>query len=296
MTSRPERGLVLGGGGVSGIAWEVGVLWGLAEAGVDLTTADTILGSSAGSVVGALLGTGVPLEEVYAAQFEAESAAANAGTEPPPPGSEVGVISKRTIARVLLAQAGPLGSPRAMKMLGRWAHKPFHRPPSDLRAVFAERLPVHTWPEHPRIIATAIDTRTGALHLLDKDSGAELVDAVTASCSVPGVWPPVRIKGADYMDGGLRNAVNADLIGDHDRVVIIAPQPRSIRRSSHAVVQAKKLGPDVRTAVVIPDRAGMAAMGRNLLDPGNAAAAARAGRAQGAEAAARVRAVWTDQG
>lgn len=283
MTSRPERALVLGGGGVSGIAWEVGVLWGLAEAGVDLRGADTILGTSAGSVVGALLATGAPLEEMYAAQLE---------PQPTDSVAQVGVISKRTIARVLLAQGAPVGSPAAMRMMGRWAHKRTHGPPSDLHATLAARLPVHAWPEHPRLVATALDTRSGRIHLFDRHSGVDMVDAITASCSVPGVWPPVRMQGADFMDGGIRNAVNADLVGDHDRVVIIAPQPRSVRKASHAVAQATSLGPTVRTAVVIPDAAAAAAMGRNLLDPKNAAAAASAGRAQAAAAAPRVRAVW----
>src|ERR1700677_148088 len=62
--------LVLGGGGVAGIAWITGLLAGLADAGHDVTGVDLIVGTSAGSTVGAQLGSGVSLEELYARQTE----------------------------------------------------------------------------------------------------------------------------------------------------------------------------------------------------------------------------------
>ena len=61
--SDQRTALVLGGGGITGIAWEIGVLAGLAEAGVDLTGADLVVGTSAGSVVGAQITSGAPLED-----------------------------------------------------------------------------------------------------------------------------------------------------------------------------------------------------------------------------------------
>src|ERR1700681_4453810 len=63
------RALVLGGGGVTGIAWETGLLAGLAEAGIDLTSADLVVGTSAGSVVGAQILSGVSIKALYAEQL-----------------------------------------------------------------------------------------------------------------------------------------------------------------------------------------------------------------------------------
>src|SRR6266700_7731057 len=60
--------LVLGGGGIPGVAWETGLLHGLHEAGLDLTGADLFLGTSSGSLVGAQVATGVPLDGLYRRQ------------------------------------------------------------------------------------------------------------------------------------------------------------------------------------------------------------------------------------
>src|SRR5215469_4898613 len=62
--------LVLGAGGVTGIAWETGLLKGLRDAGLDLTGADLVVGTSAGSVVAAQITTGVPLDELYGRQVD----------------------------------------------------------------------------------------------------------------------------------------------------------------------------------------------------------------------------------
>ena len=64
---------MLGGGGITGIAWELGLLAGLAEGGVRLGEADLVVGTSAGSVVGAQLLSGAPVEELYASQLRPPS-------------------------------------------------------------------------------------------------------------------------------------------------------------------------------------------------------------------------------
>ncbi len=304
MTPRPfRRGLVLGGGGVSGIAWEVGVLAGLVTHGVDLSEADVILGTSAGSVVGALLASGGSPAALYAENVadipgprpsptEAAAAGRDIGRDEGTPAQRPAAIGTAAMIRLLATFATPVGKNRATRALGRWAHTHADNPPSDLRAVLGHRLPRHTWPEAPRLIVTATDVHTGLVHLLDKDSGADLVDAVTASCTVPGVWPTVRIGGRDFMDGGIRTPVNADLIGGCDRVVVIAPQPRALRPSSAATVQVRTLGAGVRSVVVTTDADSKRAMGRNLLDPRNGPPSARAGFAQAAEVTDQVAAVW----
>ena len=93
---------------------------------------------------------------------------------------------------------------------------------------------------------------------------------------MPGVYPPVTIDGRRYVDGGMRSAANADLAADYERVVVLAPIPRGI--GPMASVDAQVTGMVSRVAVVSPDGASRAAIGRNVLDPAARAPAAR-GRA-----------------
>ena len=58
MTVMDRRALVLGGGGITGIAWETGLIAGLAALDIDLAAADVIIGTSAGSVVGTDIASG----------------------------------------------------------------------------------------------------------------------------------------------------------------------------------------------------------------------------------------------
>ena len=69
MTVMDRRALVLGGGGVAGIAWETGLIAGLAGLGIDLAAADVVIGTSAGSVVGTDIACGQELEALYQAQL-----------------------------------------------------------------------------------------------------------------------------------------------------------------------------------------------------------------------------------
>ncbi len=91
------------------------------------------------------------------------------------------------------------------------------------RDVIAHRLPSHEWPDRVLRI-TAIDTATGELLVFDRGSGVDLVDAVAASCAVPGAWPPVTIGDRRYMDGGVGSAINLPLAADCDVAVVLVPQ------------------------------------------------------------------------
>src|SRR5581483_5739954 len=90
------------------------------------------------------------------------------------------------------------------------------------RAAVAARVPVDAWPARTLLIV-AVDAATGETVVFDRGSGVSLVDAVTASCAVPGVWPPATIGGRRYVDGGVRSGTNADLAVGCDRVVVIVP-------------------------------------------------------------------------
>jgi NTE family protein len=274
------RALVLGGGGITGIAWEWGMLAGLAAAGVDLAAADLVVGTSAGSVVGAQVAGGVDPEARYAAQLE-------------PPGAEIAArMDWRVLARFGLATARYGRNPRAYRArIGRMAVAARTVPEAERRAVIESRLPVQTWPER-RLLITAVDAESGDFVVYDRDSGVSLVDAVGASCAVPGVWPPVTIGGRRLIDGGVRSAANADLAAGCDRVVVLAPYAGggAAPRVANQVAELRK---SARVVVFAPDRAARRAIGRNVLDPARRAAAARAGRAQAVAAAGSAAAVWS---
>jgi NTE family protein len=129
--------------------------------------------------------------------------------------------------------------------------------------------------------------------VFDAAGDASLVDAVGASCAVPGVWPPVTIAERRFMDGGMRTVANADLAHGYERVVIVAPVAAGIGFMTSPGRQAAALtAAGARVALVRPDRAAVRAIGRNVLDVSRRAGAARAGRTQAATEAPAVRAVW----
>ncbi|MFI5959639.1 patatin-like phospholipase family protein [Cryptosporangium sp. NPDC051539] len=272
--------LVLGGGGVTGIAWEIGLLAGLLDAGVDLTTADLIVGTSAGSVVGTVIATGGDVEDLYLRQLE-------------PPTDEIAAgMATSMMLRWGFAAVTSRSPQRFRLRVGALAKRTRTVPPDERRKVFESRLPVHEWPAR-RLVLTAVDADTGELEPFDRTSGVPLVDAVAASCAVPGVWPPVKIHGRDYIDGGVRSAANVDLAAGCDRIVVLAPIPRGGGPIPAVSAQVAQLGDSARVAVVTPNPSAKAAFGRNVLDPARRAPSARAGRAQAADAAMAVHAIWS---
>jgi NTE family protein len=274
-----RRALVLGGGGITGVAWEIGMLTGLAEGGADLTGADVVIGTSAGSVVGARVATGLDLPAMYAGQLA-------------PPAAEIPArLGVTTLLRWAWAAAGRRDEQRARARIGAMAMAARTVPEADRRAVIAARLQGHDWPER-RVLITAVDAETGEFVVFDREQGVSLVDAVAASCAVPGVWAPVTIGERRYIDGGMRSPVNADLAGGYDRVVILAPVTGSFGPTTRIGGQIAGLG--VPVALIQPDRPAKRAFGRNVLDPARRAAAARAGQAQAKQESARVAEVWSD--
>ncbi|NLT54390.1 MAG: patatin-like phospholipase family protein [Actinomycetales bacterium] len=273
------RALVLGSGGITGIAWELGILAGLAEAGVRLTEADLVVGTSAGAVVGAELALGRPVEELYARQFEP------ADTDRP----------LRTTPGMMVRYAGamlPVRNATAGRVrLGRLALEardlPMAWPPRDSGS------PSPAWPAGRRLVVAAVDAGSGRLRTFDAASGVDLTDAVSASHAVPLIWPPVAIDGRHYLDGGMRSPANADLAADADRVVVLAPLTRAWRLADRPQRQVAALPSGVARLLVTPDRAARRATGWNTLNAGKRPAAALAGRAQAAAVADAVRAVWS---
>jgi NTE family protein len=274
------KALVLGGGGVTGVAWEIGLLHGLAERGVDLTDAGLFVGTSAGSSVAAQVLSGVPLKDLFDAQLADATGELSARIGP-------GVILGFAVAGLW-----PGDPQRGRAWLGRRALRARTIPEAERRAVIARRIGDGDWPA-VRLRVAAVEAHTGVVRVFDSSSGVALVDAVAASCAVPLVWAPVTIDGVRYVDGGVRSVANVDLAEGSRQVAVLAPTVRSARRSGRPDVQLKSLGPDVRGVVVSPDAAAVRAIGANVLDPARRRPAAEAGYAQAAAEVDRLRAIWT---
>ncbi len=275
--------LVLGGGGLTGVGWEAGILYGLARAGVDLADADLVIGTSAGSLVGAQLTSGVLTpQELYERQLG------------DPTGEPVARFGAGLIARYAAAMLRSHDAVAYCKRVGAMALAADTGEEAERRKVIQARLVSHEWPER-RLVVTAVDALTGELTAFDRDSGAGLVDAVSASCAVPGVWPPVTVGGRRFIDGGIRSATNADLASGCSRVVIVAPIAMGSALVPSPAAQAAKLREaGARVLLITPSAQARKAFGRNVLDPARRAPAARAGLAQAAEHAADAAAVWAD--
>lgn len=281
-----KRIAVLGGGGVAGIAWATGVAAGLARAGMDWTTVDGFLGTSAGSVVGAQLASGVPVEQLLAEQ----AAPPADSVEQVRPYSQADADARN---RVLVEKmGGDLGAAR--RRIGAFALRSETVLPEVRRVIIAARLPSPAWPGR-WLGVTAVDAKTGEHRLFDRTTGVDLVDAVAASCAVPGAWPVVRIGGRPYMDGGIRSMTNADLAAGAAQVLVIAPLGFSDGNpvSGHLRAEVRRLeAAGSRVQVIVPDAASLEALGDNVLDPARRPASAQAGLAQGTQAGRALAAAW----
>jgi NTE family protein len=266
--------LVLGGGGVAGIAWMTGLLAGLAETGHDIGGADVVIGTSAGANVAAQLGSGLPLDELYARQVDPALQSREL----------MAVVDWDKFAADLEPyMAGASTLAEQFRNIGRFALDADTVPEPERIAVIESRLPSREWPVTPTKL-TAVDCVSGELAVFDASSGVSLVDAVAASSAVPGVWPPVTIGGRRYMDGGVRSADNADLAAGSARVIVISPlgldSPLPSPMPLREVLAGLKEG-GATVTLICPDEASLAAIGANALDPATRRPAAAAGRAQG---------------
>ncbi|KAA1248250.1 patatin-like phospholipase family protein [Mycobacterium simiae] len=273
------RALVLAGGGLAGIAWETGVLLGVADespaAAQRLLASDVLVGTSAGSAVAAQLSSGCPLGVLFDRQLATTSAEID-------PGVDIGAITELFLDA--LREPGAVGR---LQRIGAVALATETVPESVRRAVIAERLPSHHWPERELRI-TAIDTATGELVVFDGRSGVDLVDAVAASCAVPGAWPPVTIAGRRYLDGGVASSINLGVAEDCDAAVVLVPGGADAP-SPFGPGPGAEIATFTGTAfAVFADEPSLAAFGPNSLDPRCRAGAAKAGRAQGRRVATAI--------
>jgi NTE family protein len=286
MKHMTTRALVLGGGGVAGIAWETGLLVGLAEAGIDTRRADLFLGTSAGSTVAAQITSGLSMEELFRRQVDPALQAKELSAQ-----LDVSqLIGDLTRAR----QAGGSNT-EILQRIGTLALSTPTVAEDVRRAVIVSRLPVHNWPQ-ARLEIVAIDAISGERIVFNRASGVNLVDAVAASCAVPCVWPPVTINGHRYIDGGSYSLANADLATGFNKVLILQPDnpPFKLLESlDEQVARLRRAGAQVE--VLTPDetmKAALASAGGNPLDPSLREIAARSGREQAPREAAHLAAWW----
>ncbi len=292
--------LVLGGGGAAGNAWEIGVIAGLAEAGLDMTeVADLVIGTSAGATAAAQVRSGIPPAELLASVLSPSVQPVGQNRERPPSLPMATVFERMRAIGAAATSAAEMQ--RAMGAFGLESDSILGPGAGQRRAMVAARLPRREWPERLMIVV-AVDAHTGELATFDRDSGVDLVDAVTASTALPGLVPTVSINGRRYIDGGVRSPDNADLASGYANVVVLSPlggrsqtppepgQFEGLRRppewGTDLTSQVEALRNQAsHVEVITPDPDSRAAMGTNQMDPATRIPAARAGFAQGKQEA-----------
>ena len=294
-----ERALVLGGGGAAGNAWLIGIIAGLFDAGLDVTEADLIIGTSAGSTAAAQITSATPTEllaSILAAAPQQRTGPVGSDGGPVPIGpaadhmektseiiaaaEDAADMRRRMGAAALEMDAASDGSGQT-----RW------------RATVAARLPSQRWPERTMLIV-AVDAHTGEPVVFDRHSGVDLVDAVAASCANGFGVPPYGIGDSRYIDGGYRrSSENADLAAGYGRVLVLSPLGGRSRApldwGIHLAAQVDELrARGSRVETIFPDSNSRNAFGSNLMDLSTRPPAARAGYNQGRALAGQLTGFW----
>ena len=290
-----ERALVLGGGGSTGNAWLIGVIAGLFDAGLDVTQADLIIGTSAGSTATAQITSATPTELL--------AAILAAAPQPPtgPVGSDRGrvpgpVADHMERTRAIIAAAEDAADMR--RRMGAAALEMDAASdgsgPTRWRATVAARLPSPHWPQR-RVLITAVDAHTGEPVVFDRHSGVDLVDAIAASTSS---GAPYRIGDSRYLDGGYRrSSENADLAAGCGRVLVLSPLGgrtlTPVDWGTNLAAQVDELHAcGSRVETIFPDSGSEHLFGAHAMDLSLRAPAARAGYDQGRARAEELTGFW----
>jgi NTE family protein len=290
----PSRALVLGGGGPIGVAWEAGLVAGLADCRIGLANADWILGTSAGAIVGSRLALGRAPQEIYRTQLEIAERQGH-GTRLLA-GDQGSMLAE--FVKVYRSDA-PLQQRRAE--MGAFALRAINMSEDEWLAEYRERewLLDQRWPH--RFACTAIDTADGSLVVWDATARVDLLRAIASSSAVPGLVPPITINGRRYMDGGVGSTTNAQLARGHDIVLVVAVIAGGrASRSGRGNVLRQRLEQEMEelraggasVELLEPDEPSVEAFGPNLLDASRRRMAAEAGERQGRAEAGRLRDFW----
>jgi NTE family protein len=292
-------GLVLGAGGVLGGAWLTGGLQALARAtDWDPGSAEYIVGTSAGSMIGALVAAGVP-PWFMVAHSRGESFTGLAGAD----GRPASEASRAAGASFRLHRGLPALGPGSLRMAITALSNPLRHTPLQLLAGWLpsglistdalkeviSRAVAGRWVEHPNFWAVACDYHTGRRVAFGRADAppAPIADAVASSCAIPGFFRPVRIGSRRYVDGGVCSASNLDVLAGRGLDLVICLNPLSSRaapgaiepldwltalgrrgngrRLAHEERKVRRFGTEVIT--IEPTAADHAAMGRNWMSP-----------------------------
>ncbi|MDO5835511.1 MAG: patatin-like phospholipase family protein [Methanobacterium sp.] len=288
-----SKALVLSGGGITGTAWELGVLFGFEESGVDVTDVELIVGTSAGSSVGAQITSSLSLEELYNLQLKPIHETLER------PVDFDGHKFRQMMAAAIMSSPD---SQTARARIGEAALAAPTMSEEERLEIMASRLPVHEWNPDINLVINAVNAETGEWVKFDKNSGVPLLLAVSASSAVPGIYPPTTINGRRFIDGGMSSGTNADVAQGYQRVIILVAEPSmtapamgpTMHRISfeEELTQLKQSGSQVM--VISPDEKTLEVKGPNPLDADFRAVSAEAGREQGKKIAKKVKTFWND--
>ncbi|WP_285490494.1 patatin-like phospholipase family protein [Staphylococcus haemolyticus] len=276
MSKDKERTLVLGGGGITGIAWESGVLAGLIESGVGLELADRIIGTSAGSFVGAVLVNGYDMRTYYYELNERRDDSDHATLS-----SDIYRLWQNAFI------VGRDDATKVGQMMGDIVYtRPSRVDLTKRKQAIRQLLGDVGW--HDNLEITAMNAKTGEVSTFHSHSNVTLEEAVTASGAVPGIWPHIRLNNRDWIDGGMVSPTNAMLAKDADSIIILAPIADGLGMMPGAFDDAKLLSEHSHVLVISPDSKSRADIGDNIYNPNNILKIGNAGYEQGKLLAQRI--------
>jgi NTE family protein len=283
--------VVLGSGGATGGAWEIGVLKGLGDVDIDLTRADLFVGSSVGAVLGCQIQSGQSVADLYAARTRPPSSL----RAPSPVGQQEHRSSAADLQyfQECLRLWGRAREDIAVRIeLGIRALATLHPVPEELQIEFMRRrLAMHGWPSRLVKVA-AVDVSDGTVRFFDASQGVPIEVAVAASCAQPGLQAPVRVGNRRYMDGGTAGT-NIDGAAGYAIIIAVTAFPAQ-GRSRQEIDEVCASGGQVIHAA--PDAEARKAMGPDPSDVSRVRIAAEAGARQGREIAPAARNLWSRTG
>lgn len=284
-----RRALVLAGGGYVASSWEIGLVTGMADAGLDVRDADLFVGTSAGARVALDLTSDRALEDFYQQRI------GPGGPPAAPPAAPPAVVDWALIRAGVDEARRAGGSPaEILRRYGALALTVAAGTAPDRRKSVAAQLPGLAWPRQ-RVLIAAVNAQTGERRAFDRDSGVDVVDAIIATTASFGA-PAILIDGHHYIDGGYHSSDNADLAIGYERVLVLAlrspPQAMRLVPIEAGVETLRAAGAQVE--VVHPDEETMAAMDATggQMNPASGRPAAIAGRRQGQRAGEGLIAFW----